>query len=178
MFLAPPEWYDDQRLRVSRREAPPRPRSEARVALPPTLAELQQVRREKNTAEARKRLAKLAAQKRTLEAMRIKDPHDPTDPLERVRKSSYARQEIFQATLAAFGMDESELMTKSRDRKSLQPRQAAAYLMKTMTTASFPDIGLILARDHTTIMHSCEMVKNQWETYAPFVAAIEAELPK
>ena len=39
-----------------------------------------------------------------------------------------------------------------------QVRQVAAWLMRNVVGASYPDAGAFLARHHTTILHSCRAV--------------------
>jgi chromosomal replication initiator protein len=46
----------------------------------------------------------------------------------------------------------------------VQPRQIAMYLIRQETDASLPEIGGLLGgRDHTTIIHGVERVKDRLE---------------
>lgn len=58
----------------------------------------------------------------------------------------------------------SDLMSTSRKRVLVRPRQMAMYISRTLTTKSLPEIAAEFARDHTTILHACqtieELIKN------------------
>ena len=58
----------------------------------------------------------------------------------------------------------SELLSKRRSRSIARPRQVAMALAKTLTNHSLPEIGEAFGgRDHTTVMHACNKVKELQE---------------
>ena len=58
-----------------------------------------------------------------------------------------------------------DLVSASRNRELVQPRQVAMYLIRQETDASLPEIGGLLGgRDHTTVIHGIERVKERLET--------------
>lgn len=58
----------------------------------------------------------------------------------------------------------ADMHTPRRSRDVARPRQVAMYLSKTLTSRSYPDIGRAFGgRDHTTVMHACEQIKNLME---------------
>jgi len=65
---------------------------------------------------------------------------------------------------------------KSRKRSSVIafPRQIAMYLSRTLLNASFEQIGLEFGgKDHTTVMHSCEKIKNEIKSNSEIYNSIE-----
>lgn len=59
----------------------------------------------------------------------------------------------------------ADLVGKSRRRELVIPRQIIMYLMREETRASFPSIGQEIGkRDHTTVMHACDKIKDAVET--------------
>ena len=60
-----------------------------------------------------------------------------------------------------FHLKVSDLRAKRRSRSISGPRQIAMYIMREDYSISYPAIGAKLGgRDHTTVIHSCEKVKN------------------
>lgn len=75
-----------------------------------------------------------------------------------------------------YGLRPSDLTSRSRARSIAFPRQVAMYLARTLTNSSLPAIGAEFGgRDHTTIMHGCERVREQLEK-DPALAATVKEL--
>jgi hypothetical protein len=138
----------------------------------------------RNQAAARAELARMAKARAAQDAFRraVNEARadagqwdarfSPPPPL----GASYARRDILQATLAASGLALSELLTTCRAPAVASWRQAAAYVMRTHTTISFPEMGKALHRDHTTMMYAVRVVESRWEKFAPLVKAIEKEL--
>jgi chromosomal replication initiator protein len=59
----------------------------------------------------------------------------------------------------------ADLLSKRRSRSIARPRQVAMALARELTNHSFPEIGDAFGgRDHTTVMHACERIKNLRET--------------
>ncbi len=60
-----------------------------------------------------------------------------------------------------YDIDETEIVDKSRKKEVVKPRQIAMYLLREDFNISYPSIGQKLGgRDHTTVIHSCEKIKN------------------
>lgn len=50
---------------------------------------------------------------------------------------------------------------KTRHKEVIRPRQIIMYILREDFSISYPSIGQKLGgRDHTTVIHSCEKVKN------------------
>ena len=61
-----------------------------------------------------------------------------------------------------FGIDSDALIGKRRDREVVVARQIAMHLMRELTEASLPGIGQMFGgRDHSTVSHACDKVRNQ-----------------
>ncbi|MBN8705950.1 MAG: chromosomal replication initiator protein DnaA [Bacteroidetes bacterium] len=64
-----------------------------------------------------------------------------------------------------FGISHDLLIDGTRKQEIVRARQIAMYLAKEFTQSSLKTIGNHFGRrDHTTVIHSCESVKNQAET--------------
>lgn len=61
-----------------------------------------------------------------------------------------------------YGIDEESIYEKTRRREVVRPRQIIMYLLREDFNISYPTIGVKLGgRDHTTVIHSCEKIKNE-----------------
>ncbi len=59
-----------------------------------------------------------------------------------------------------FGISLYDLKTKRRTRTIVLPRQIAMYLSRELTDLSFPEIGGFFGgKDHTTVLHACNKIK-------------------
>jgi len=79
---------------------------------------------------------------------------------------------IIEAVCAAWRVKEEQLLSKSRKARVARARQVAGYLLRQHTALSFPAIGRILGRDHSTIIHSCELIAREMATTPRFAAAV------
>jgi len=75
-------------------------------------------------------------------------------------ESSGVSVELIQKTVAAhYGLKVADLKSKNNSRKVAVPRQVAMYLCKTLTKASFPEIGREFGgKHHTTVLHSVNKI--------------------
>ena len=76
-------------------------------------------------------------------------------------KKLASTKEVVQ-TVSDFYNIESELIyAKTRKKEIIKPRQIIMYILREDFNISYPAIGERLGgRDHTTVMHSCEKIKN------------------
>lgn len=64
-----------------------------------------------------------------------------------------------------YGLNSESLCDKTRRKEVVRPRQIAMYILREDFSVSFPTIGDKMGgRDHTTVIHSCEKVKNDLKT--------------
>ncbi|MFA5167665.1 MAG: chromosomal replication initiator protein DnaA [Candidatus Omnitrophota bacterium] len=61
-----------------------------------------------------------------------------------------------------FNVKVSDLRAKKRTISIVRPRQIAMYLVRELTTHSFPEIGEYFGgKDHTTVLHSCNKIAGE-----------------
>jgi len=59
----------------------------------------------------------------------------------------------------------AEMLSKRRSRSIARPRQVAMALARELTNHSLPEIGDAFGgRDHTTVIHACERIRNLRES--------------
>lgn len=70
-------------------------------------------------------------------------------------------KEIVKVICNFYNIEEDHLYEKTRRKEVLKPRQIAMFILREDFNISYPTIGQKLGgRDHTTVMHSCDKVKN------------------
>ncbi|HUA10373.1 MAG TPA: chromosomal replication initiator protein DnaA [Solirubrobacteraceae bacterium] len=81
---------------------------------------------------------------------------------------------IQSATCAQFGLTTEELLSQTRSRRVLWPRQVAMYLSRELTGESLPTIGRAFAgRDHTTVLNACKRTAQLVRDDEPSRLAVE-----
>lgn len=61
-----------------------------------------------------------------------------------------------------YNIDENHIYEKTRRKEVVRPRQLVMYVLREDCRLSFPLIGQKLGgRDHTTVIHSCEKIRNE-----------------
>lgn len=71
---------------------------------------------------------------------------------------------ILDAVSRYFDVDKKSLLSKKRTRDIAYPRQVAMYLSKQYTESSLSSIGNFFGgRDHTTVMHAIDKIRNDLE---------------
>jgi len=72
-----------------------------------------------------------------------------------------------------FNLDLADMRSKRRTDAIAFPRQVAMYLARTLTELSTPEIGAQFGgKDHTTVMHACNKIKNKLSGDPYFVALV------
>lgn len=67
---------------------------------------------------------------------------------------------ILEVVADFYRLKEKELLSKSRHKSIVLPRQVAMYLCRTNTNASLPDIGAEFGgKDHSTVIHACAKIR-------------------
>ena len=100
-----------------------------------------------------------------------------------VRPVDYVRitmDKIKKVVAEEYGMDMKDMHSKRRTDAIAFPRQIAMYLSRTMTDEySTTEIGTSFGgRDHTTVMHACNKIKEKMNTDPYFNAKINAIIKK
>lgn len=55
------------------------------------------------------------------------------------------------------------IRAKNRQSNIREARQLVAYLIREYTDLSLPKVGFVINRDHTTVIHSIKVVRNEIE---------------
>lgn len=77
-------------------------------------------------------------------------------------KKFFSAKKIVKAIAEFYDLEEKDLITHSRKKDHVRPRQIAMYLMRHELSSSYPSIGdRFGGRDHTTAIHSCEKIGNE-----------------
>lgn len=72
--------------------------------------------------------------------------------------------EIIQSAVEDFyGVSHKDLVGKKKERRIVHPRQVAIYLCRELSESTLKNIGNAFNRDHTTVMHSCDLINNQMQ---------------
>ena len=80
---------------------------------------------------------------------------------------------IARAVCEQFSVRPNDLRSRRRTQDVAVPRQLAMYLCRRLTHASYPRIGELFGRDHSTVMHATDATERRRQTDAAFHAAVE-----
>ncbi|MFA6408470.1 MAG: helix-turn-helix domain-containing protein [Candidatus Paceibacterota bacterium] len=75
-------------------------------------------------------------------------------------KEKEAIQNIVENTAATYSVDVDDLLSSSRQAFLILPRHTIIYLLRKELGLSFPKIGKIMDRDHTTTMYAYQKIQN------------------
>lgn len=82
-------------------------------------------------------------------------------------------QQIFGIVCRATGISEKEMLSKSRERRIVIPRQVFCWLAAKYSNESLIEIGRFLGgKHHTTVMHSIEQVNDKIEVHDEFTIEV------
>ena len=73
-----------------------------------------------------------------------------------------------------YGVSIEDIKGKCRKRKIVKPRQIIMFLLRTKARMVLSDIGDVLNRDHTTVIHSITCIQN--ELTHPYDDSLEKDL--
>lgn len=80
-------------------------------------------------------------------------------------KKAVSIGEVVKLVADFYGIEEASIYEKTRRKEVVRPRQIIMFVLREDFRISFPTIGERLGgRDHTTVIHSCEKVKNDIKT--------------
>lgn len=88
------------------------------------------------------------------------------------RRMETTLEDLFAFTAETFGLSKSELTSKSRKQPIVRARQAFALAARKLTDSPLTAIGAMIARDHTTVMHSVQKAEIIAETDTSFADKI------
>jgi chromosomal replication initiator protein len=90
------------------------------------------------------------------------------------QKRNISSKEVVKIVSDFYNLDEDCIYKKSRRREVVQPRQLIMYILRKDFNISYPTIGEDLGgRDHTTVIHSFEKIKEVLKTNNLLVQDLE-----
>lgn len=88
-------------------------------------------------------------------------------------KKTISPKEVIKIIADFYNIEEQSIYEKTRRKEIIKPRQLIMYILREDFSISYPSIGQKLGgRDHTTVMHSCEKIKNEIKTNQALVQEI------
>jgi chromosomal replication initiator protein len=81
--------------------------------------------------------------------------------------------DIAAAVCNQFSLRPTDLRSKRRSKNVVVPRQLAMYLCRRLLNASFPHIGELFGRDHSTVIHATTVTARRIKEDPAFQAAVE-----
>jgi len=81
--------------------------------------------------------------------------------------------EILQAVAKAYNISVDDLRGRGRTKNMAEARQLVAYFLRKINDLSYPAIGRIMERDHTTAIHSYNKISHDVETKPKFRALVD-----
>ncbi|HEX8966399.1 MAG TPA: chromosomal replication initiator protein DnaA [Chloroflexota bacterium] len=79
---------------------------------------------------------------------------------------------ILLAVARYYGINADDLKSRSRHKQIVGPRHIAMYLLREEAHLSTPEIGRLLRRDHTTVLHGLKQIVNDIACDGPSRAAV------
>ena len=71
-------------------------------------------------------------------------------------------KEVIGIVSSFYNISEETIYKKTRKKEVIKPRQVIMYILREDFNISYPSIGEKMGgRDHTTVIHSCEKIKNE-----------------
>jgi chromosomal replication initiator protein len=88
-------------------------------------------------------------------------------------KKNISIKDVIRVTSEFYGIEEITIFEKGRKKEVIKPRQVIMYLLREDFDISFPSIGdKVGNRDHSTVIHSYEKIKNDLKTDPELVQEI------
>ena len=81
-------------------------------------------------------------------------------------------EKIFSAITDRVGITKADMIGKRREKSVAEARHLAIYLIREMTEMSFPNIGKLFDRDHSTILTSYQKIVRKVATDSSFALEI------
>ncbi len=81
------------------------------------------------------------------------------------QKKNISTKEVIKLISDFYNISEESVFNKTRKKEVVKPRQVIMYILREDFNISFPSIGDKLGgRDHTTVIHSCDKIKDDLKT--------------
>lgn len=80
-------------------------------------------------------------------------------------KKNISIKDVVKIVSSFYNIDEESVYDKTRKKEVVKPRQVIMYILREDLNISFPSIGEKMGRrDHTTVIHSCEKIKEEMKS--------------
>ena len=89
------------------------------------------------------------------------------------RAPTMSPDDIMTAVCNHFSLRPADLRSKRRSRNVAVPRQLAMYLCRRLLNISFPNIGDVFGRDHSTVIHASSVTERRIKDDPAFQATVE-----
>lgn len=99
----------------------------------------------------------------------------PKDPPSQPEEGEVVR--VILVTAGLFGFTAEEVLGPDREKRVVKARQVAIAVVRARTDLSWPQIGDVFDRDHSTCIHAAQRVMASPERLA-WAAAVQAELDR
>ena len=88
-------------------------------------------------------------------------------------KKNISIKDVIKLITDFYNITEESIFDKTRKKEVVKPRQVIMYILREDFSVSFPSIGEKMGgRDHTTVIHSCEKIKEELKTNAVLMSEI------
>jgi chromosomal replication initiator protein len=91
----------------------------------------------------------------------------------RAAQPTFTCEEVMKAVCEHFSLRPQDLRSKRRTRNVALPRQLAMYLCRKLVGASYPQLGELFGRDHSTVMHAVDVTERRIKEDPSFQATVE-----
>ena len=89
-------------------------------------------------------------------------------------KKMVSVKEVIKTIAGFYNIEEESIYEKTRRKEVVKPRQLIMYILREDFDVSYPSIGEKLGgRDHTTVIHSCEKIKNELKDNSALVQELK-----
>jgi chromosomal replication initiator protein len=89
-------------------------------------------------------------------------------------KKSISTKDVIKLVSNFYNINEDSIYEKTRRKEVVKPRQIVMYILREDFHVSYPSIGNEMGgRDHTTVIHSCEKIRNDLKENNLLVQEIE-----
>lgn len=85
----------------------------------------------------------------------------------------YRVADIIPAACEVFEVSRRLLLSEARSKHIVLARQAVIYLARELTDVSFPQIGRMLNRDHSTVVYSYHVAKKRMQDDAEYARLVD-----
>lgn len=94
-----------------------------------------------------------------------------------LRPTGHLVRDIARHVAEGFGIDPERLLGKQRVARFAWPRQVAMYLAIELTGRTYVEVGRALGRDHTTVVHGVNQVRDRIASCRATAAMVESLRP-